>query len=392
MFDFRLVAVAAGSLSLFACSPDGMQSSGGQSGHPPPPGEDDPILTVEDYRIEVVAEGLETPWAMQFAPDGRLFLTERPGRLRVIENGRLNPRPVATIDDASETGGEGGLMGLALHPEFAENGWIYLAYTRGGRGNFEVVVARYTVGESGLSNRTEIVTGIEGGANHNGCALSFGPDGMLYITTGERYRGHLAQDLSSLNGKTLRVTDTGSVPDDNPFVGQSSARPEIFSYGHRNAQGIAWQPGTQLMFQTEHGPSGGDGPGGGDEINVVRAGMNYGWPEISHDRTREGMESPLLEFTPAEAPADCIFYTGSALPIWKNNLFFTALRGQGLHRIMLEADRVVHGEKLFDGEFGRLRAIANGPDGFIYFGTSNRDGRGRPRDGDDKIYRIMPRE
>lgn len=392
MFDFRFMALAAVVLALCACNPGGSESANGQSGHPPPPGEGDPVLTVEDYQFEVVAEGLETPWAMQFAPDGRLFLTERPGRVRVIENGQLNPTPVATIEDSSETGGEGGLMGLALHPDFDENGWMYLAYTRGARGNFEVIVARYTLLESGLGERTEIVTGIEGGPNHNGCALGFGPDGMLYITTGERYRGQLAQDLSSLNGKTLRVTDTGGVPGDNPFVGQSGARPEIYSYGHRNAQGIAWQPGTQLMFQTEHGPSGGDGPGGGDEVNVVKAGLNYGWPEISHDQTREGMVSPLIEYTPAEAPGACIFYTGSALPAWKNNFFFTALRGQGLHRVMLEADRVVHGEKLFDGEYGRLRAIANGPDGYIYFGTSNRDGRGRPRQGDDKIYRIMPRE
>lgn len=378
--------------ALAACAPNDMRAENGQSGHPPPPGEGDPILTVEDYRTELVAEGLETPWAMQFDRNGRLFLTERPGRVRVIVDGRLDPNPVAVIEDSTETGGEGGLMGLALHPDFHENGWMYLAYTRGSRGNFEVVVARYTYRDGGLSNRLEIVSGIEGGANHNGCALGFGPDGMLYVTTGERFRGQLSQDLGSLNGKTLRVTESGEIPPDNPFVDRPGARPEIFSYGHRNAQGIAWQPGTNLMFQTEHGPSSSDGPAGGDEINVVRAGLNYGWPEISHDQTREGMVSPLVQYTPAEAPAACAFYTGSEFPVWKHNLFFTALRGQGLHRVVLEEDRVLFAEKLFSGEFGRLRAIAVGADGYIYFGTSNRDGRGQPRAGDDRIFRLMPRE
>jgi glucose/arabinose dehydrogenase len=192
-----------------------------------------------------------------------------------------------------------------------------------------------------------------------------------------------------LGGKTLRLNDDGSAPSDNPFVGQSGARPEIFSYGHRNAQGIAFQPGSGLMFQAEHGPSGGDAPGGGDEINIVERGKNYGWPVIHHEQTQAGMESPLLEYTPAIAPGTCAFYNGTRLSQFRGNFFFAGLAGQGLWRVVLNGRTVASQEKLVSG-LGRLRAVAEGPDGAIYFSTSNRDGRGSPAAEDDRILRIVP--
>ncbi|HKP71934.1 MAG TPA: PQQ-dependent sugar dehydrogenase, partial [Pyrinomonadaceae bacterium] len=203
----------------------------------------------------------------------------------------------------------------------------------------------------------------------------------------------IAQRLDSLGGKTLRLNDDGTVPPDNPFVNQPGARPEIFSYGHRNAQGLDFQPGTGLMFQTEHGPSGFDGPGGGDEVNIVERGKNYGWPVIHHRDARAGLESPLLEYTPAVAPASGMFYRGSAaggFPQFRGNFFFGNLRGECIIRVVLEGRRVVTQERLFERQYGRIRDIAEGPDGAIYFSTSNRDGRGKPASDDDRIFRLVP--
>ncbi|MGH9882396.1 MAG: PQQ-dependent sugar dehydrogenase, partial [Pyrinomonadaceae bacterium] len=211
----------------------------------------------------------------------------------------------------------------------------------------------------------------------------------LYITTGDATERALAQRLDSLAGKTLRLNDDGTVPTDNPFVGQQNARAEIWSYGHRNAQGMDWQPGSDLMFQTEHGPSGFDGPGGGDEVNIVERGKNYGWPLIHHKETRPGLESPLLEYTPACAPASGMFYRGSGFPQFRGNFFFGCLRGQRIIRVVLDGRRVVSQENLLEGKYGRIREVAEGPDGAIYFSTSNRDGRGSPASDDDRIIRLV---
>ncbi|MCC6328306.1 MAG: PQQ-dependent sugar dehydrogenase, partial [Acidobacteria bacterium] len=201
----------------------------------------------------------------------------------------------------------------------------------------------------------------------------------------------LAQDNSSLAGKTLRLNDDGSVPKDNPFVGKTGYRPEIWTTGHRNAQGLAWQPGTGLMFQTEHGPSGFEGRGGGaDEVNIVEAGKNYGWPIIWGERTQAGLEPPLLLYTPACAPASAAFYTGDKLGAFKNNFFFGCLRGTRLIRVILDGRKVVRQENLLEGKFGRIREVGEGPDGFLYFSTSNRDGRGSPAANDDRILRLVP--
>ena len=340
------------------------------------------------FRVETIAGGLTVPWSIVFVPDGRILLTERPGRVRVIENGKLREEPLATINDV-EPSGESGLMGMTLHPQFAGNHLLYLAYAYRGGGQ-RVRVVRFKETSGGLVDRKVIIEEIPAAANHAGCRLRFGPDGKLYITTGDATERALAQRLDSLAGKTLRLNDDGTVPADNPFVGEAGARAEIWSYGHRNPQGLDWQPGTNVMFQTEHGPSGFDGPGGGDEFNLVERGKNYGWPVIHHQATGAGMEAPLLEYTPAVAPASGMFYRGAAFPEWRGNYFFGCLRGQCLIRVVLDGRRVVSQERLLVEDYGRIRDVAEGPDGTIYFSTSNRDGRGRAASDDDRILRLVP--
>ena len=340
------------------------------------------------YRVETVAENLSVPWSIVFAPDGRMIFTERPGRVRVVENGKLRPEPLATIPDVEATS-ETGLMGLALHPNFKENRQLYLAYAYRHDG-VKVRVVRFSETGAGLADRKVIIEGIPGARFHAGTRLGFGPDGKLYVTTGDAAERDLAQKLGSLAGKTLRLNDDGSVPSDNPFAGRAGARPEIWSYGHRNAQGLDWQPGSGLMFQTEHGPSGFDGPGGGDEVNVVERGNNYGWPVVHHQQNRPGMIGPLLEYTPAVAPASGAFYDGSAFPQFRGNYFFGGLRCECIVRVRLEGRRVAGQERLLERQFGRIREVAEGPDGALYFSSSNRDGRGSPASNDDRILRLVP--
>jgi glucose/arabinose dehydrogenase len=339
------------------------------------------------FRVETVAEGLQVPWALAFAPDGRIFVTERPGRIRVLENGRLRAEPYMTIADV-EPSSESGLMDLSLHPRFAENKLVYVAYAYGGGNGKLVRVVRFRDTGTGFVDRKVIVEGIPAAPNHAGTRARIGPDGMLYVTTGDATDRRIAQQMDSLGGKTLRLTEDGGVPPDNPFVGRAGARPEIWSLGHRNPQGIDWQPGTGLMFQTEHGPSGFDGPGGGDEVNIVERGKNYGWPTIHHTDRREGLESPLLEYTPAVAPASGVFYRGDAFPAFRGNFLFGCLRGQRIVRVVLDGRRVVSQESMLEGKYGRIRDVAVGPDGAIYFTTSNRDGRGSPGAKDDRILRL----
>jgi glucose/arabinose dehydrogenase len=340
------------------------------------------------FRVETVVSGLEVPWSIVFAPDGRMFVTERPGRVRVVENGRLRPEPLATIPDVA-TGQESGLMGLALHPQFAENHLLYLSYSyRGGTKQARVVRFRETGG--GLADRRVIIEGLPAADIHVGIRLRFGPDGKLYLTMGDTAHRELAQRLDSLAGKILRLNDDGTVPADNPFVNRPGARPEIWSYGHRNPEGFDWQPGTNVMFDTDHGPSGFDGPGGGDEFNLVERGKNYGWPAIHHTQAREGMESPLLEYTPAVAPASGMFYRGSAFPEFRGDYFFGCLRGKCVIRVSLDGRNVKGQERLLQDSYGRIRDVAEGPDGAIYFSTSNRDGRGSASRDDDRILRLTP--
>jgi glucose/arabinose dehydrogenase len=341
------------------------------------------------FRVETVAGNLQVPWSISFAPDGRIIFTERPGRVRVIEQGRLRAEPLSIINDV-ESRSESGLMGLTLHPQFASNHFLYLAYAYKSDDGQRVRVVRFRETGTGLTDRKLIIENIPAAQFHAGCRLRFGPDGKLYITTGDATEPAIAQRLDSLGGKTLRLNDDGTVPSDNPFVGQQGARPEIWSYGHRNAQGLDFQPGSNLIFETEHGPSGGDAAGGGDEVNIVEKGKNYGWPVIHHKDSRAGLESPLLEYTPAVAPASGMFYRGTAFPQFRGNFFFGNLRGQTIIRVVLDGRRVVSQERLLERQYGRIRDIAEGPDGAIYFSTSNRDGRGSPATDDDRILKLVP--
>ena len=341
------------------------------------------------FRVETVASGLEVPWGFAFLPGGDLLFTERPGRVRIIEKGKLRADAVYKVPDV-EPSGESGLMDISIHPAFAENKFVYLAYAYRADGK-QVKVVRYKFDSKTFIDPKIIIEGIPSSSNHAGTRARFGPDGKLYVTTGDATDWDLAQKLDSINGKTLRLNDDGTIPTDNPFINQKNVRPEIWSYGHRNAQGLAWQPGSGLMFQTEHGPSTFEGKGGGaDEFNLVEAGKNYGWAEIWGKTTREGMISPLLEYTPSCAPASGAFYDGSAFPQFKGNFFFGCLRGTRLIRVVLDGRKVVSQEDLLKGVYGRIREVAAGPDGAIYFSTSNKDGRGSAANDDDRILRLVP--
>jgi len=341
------------------------------------------------FRIETVASGLEVPWAIAFLPNGSMLFTERPGRVRIVENGKLRNEPVFTVPDV-EPSGESGLMDLSLHPKFSNNGLVYMAYAYNSGGQ-KVKVVRYRYDGKTFVEPKVMIDNIPASPNHAGTRCRIGPDGKLYISTGDSTKWQLAQDMSSLAGKILRLNDDGTVPQDNPFIGQQGARPEIWALGVRNPQGIAWQPGTATLIETEHGPSGFEGlGGGGDEVNIIERGKNYGWPVIHHRQTKAGMESPLLEYSPACAPASAAFYNGDALPAFKGNFFFGCLAGTRLIRVVLNGRIVVSQEDLLSKTYGRIREVEQGPDGYIYFTTSNRDGRGRPASDDDRIMRLVP--
>lgn len=339
-----------------------------------------------NFRVETVVGHLQVPWSIAWAPDGRMFFTERNGRVQSFQNGKATV--LFTIPDVAPSG-EGGLMSLALHPQFATNHFVYFAYVYEAEKQF-VRIVRYREATTGLTDRKVMIEKIPAAQFHAGCRLRFGPDTKLYITTGDATDRELAQRLDSLAGKTLRLNDDGSIPPDNPFVGRPDARPEIWSYGHRNGQGIDFQPDSNLLFETEHGPSGFDGPGGGDEVNIIEKGKNYGWPVIHHTATRAGMEAPLLEYTPACAPGSGMFYRGAAFPEFRGNFFFGCLRGARIIRVILDGRRVVSQENLLEGKYGRIRDIAEGPDSYLYFSTSNTDGRGTAASDDDRILRLVP--
>ncbi len=359
-------------LALVGCGDDPPRA-GAQSS------TDDPGGETPDLRVETVAAGLVAPWSLPFAPDRRIFVTERPGRLRVLTpDGQLRPEPVAEIGDVAAQG-EGGLLGIALDPDFAANHRLYLYYTFRSGGGLQNRVVRFTENDNRLTGGTIILDGIPGASTHNGGRIAFGPDGMLYVTTGDGAQRPLAQELDSLAGKILRVNADGSVPTDNPFRGSP-----VYSYGHRNPQGLAWHPETGQLFATEHGAS------GNDEVNLIEGGRNYGWPTV------EGWEhgsfrAPLAVYAPAIAPSGATWYTGSAIPQWRGSLLFATLRGSHLHRVSVDTDdraRVSAEERLFEGEYGRLRDAQQGPDGALYLLTSNRDGRGNPSRDDDRVLRV----
>lgn len=320
---------------------------------------------------KTLATGLDTPWALAFLPDNSILVTERPGRLRLVtKDGILQASPVATIDDVVESG-EGGLLGIAVHPNFSTNKYIYLYYTYEINGDdTRNRVVRFKLENNKLSDETLITNAIPGALFHNGGRIKFGPDNYLYITTGDAQVPSLAQTRTSLAGKILRVTDEGDPVPGNPF------NTRVYSYGHRNPQGITWDEKGNL-FETEHGNS------TTDELNLISPGNNYGWPTITGKEERSGMTTPLLQSgTDTWAPGDIAYY--------KNQLFFTGLRGTALYKVTLTNNTPSNLTQFFKGEYGRIREVILGKDNMLYLTTSNKDGRGSPTSNDDQIIRINP--
>ncbi|MBS1494222.1 MAG: PQQ-dependent sugar dehydrogenase [Bacteroidetes bacterium] len=339
-----------------------------------------------DYTIETFAENLTVPWSIAWTDKDRMLVNERSGKIRIIQNGKLQDAPLLEVKDVSSNAEEG-LMGLAIDPNYSSNKFIYISYAYGGSDKLSVKVVRYKDDGNSVSDEKILIDKIQGTHLHAGCRIKFGPDGKLYITTGDATDRQIAQDLKNMGGKILRLNSDGTIPADNPFPNSP-----IWTYGHRNPQGIDWYPGTSIMWETEHGPSGFDGPGGGDEVNVIVKGSNYGWPVVSHDGHKDGMVAPVLVYTPAEAPASGMFYKSGIITQFKNNFFFGCLRGRGIIRVIVDEnnpEKVVSFEKMKDINIGRIREIAEGPDGAIYFSTSNKDGRGNPASNDDRIMRII---
>ena len=332
------------------------------------------------YEIEVVAEGLNVPWEMVIAEDGRLFFTERPGQIREIKNGKVVEEPLLSLPAPFVSEGEGGLLGLALDLDFQTNHYMYTYHSYEDNGIIRNRVLRLVVEENHARIDKVILDGIVGDTNHNGGRLKIGPDGMLYITAGDRYKPELAQNQTSMGGKIFRIHRDGSIPDDNPIE-----ESPVYSYGHRNPQGLAWHPETGDLFSSEHGQS------AHDEVNIIEAGKNYGWPIIQGEGTKEGMESPIAHSgSETWAPSGITFVSKGK---WKNQLLVANLRGMQVLKFELDESgkQVKKIESLFKEEYGRIRNITEAPDGSLYMMTNNRDGRGNPNEKDDRIIRLVLR-
>jgi len=361
-----LIAFAAFAIAPAACAQDFPSSAG-------------------NLTVETVARGLDHPWGLAFLTDGRMLVTERPGRLRVVtRDGKLSP-PVTGVPQVRASG-QGGLHDVVLDRAFASNKTIYFCFAEpaSGGGRTAMARARFSDGEAPQLDDVKVIFRQEGplsGGNHYGCRIVQGRDGNLWLTMGDHwaYRNE-AQNLANHLGKIVRVTPDGAVPRDNPFVGRSDAKPEIWSYGHRNSQGAALHPVTGRLWEHEHGPR------GGDEVNIPLAGKNYGWPVIgyginydgtkAHDSTeKSGMEQPIKYWVPSIAPSGMAFYTADRFPTWKGNLFVGALAGQMLVRLELDGERITKEERLLTSLRERIRDVRQGPDGAIWLVTDSGDGR-----------------
>jgi len=340
-----------------------------------------------EMRIDKVATNLFVPWSIVFLSDSHILFTERNGSIREIKDDNLNSNPLYIFKEVS-TQSEEGLMGMVLDPEFDSNGKIYvcLGYSKEKSLFDKVVQVKYEEGV--LTEEKVLIDKIPAAQFHAGCRIKFGPDKMLYITTGDATDKGIAQDKASLGGKILRINSDGSIPADNPINNSP-----IYSLGHRNPQGIDWDPISGNLFSTEHGPSVFDGPAGGDEINLIQKGENYGWPIVSHENSKDGLVSPLVVFTPAIAPASGMFYKGDMFPQFRNHFLVGLLKGEGILDVTLDSNRkqIASYEKIPEITFGRIREVAQSPNGAIYFTTSNKDGRGKVNAGDDMIYKIVPK-
>jgi glucose/arabinose dehydrogenase len=340
-----------------------------------PSGADAASSGTHGVRVETVATGLLIPWEIAFLPDRRALVTERPGTVRLLSaKGKLQRESVARIQVSTQ--GEGGLLGLALDPDFAHNRFVYLYFTAGDQMRLE----RWRLVGARLRRQASLIEGIRAGRVHDSGRIAFGPDRRLYVATGDAGDPPLAQDPGSLNGKFLSLSPT-------QYRGGGGA-PLVISSGHRNPQGFDWQPGSGRLIATEHGPTGFDGPEGYDEINEIVQGHDYGWPVVIGSGN-PAFTDPIRLYQAPIAPAGATFVTrpGSR---WTGSFIFACLRGQALRRLVFDRGSIVADEPLFTARFGRLRTVVEGPDGDLYVLTSNRDGRGYPRPGDDRILRIEP--
>ena len=333
------------------------------------------------FRVVPLISGLVHPWSLAFLPDGDLLITERPGRLRVVRFGHLLEAPIAGVPVVAAVG-QGGLLDLVLHPDFATNRLLCLSYSRHeSAGSGTAIICGELVGDRLINSRVIFAAEPKSrGGKHFGSRLVFDVNGNLYATLGDRGIRAQAQDLSRHPGSVIRIDLSGAALADNPFVHQDDAQPEIFTYGNRNPQGLAWHPKTGVLWMHEHGPK------GGDELNRVIAGTNYGWPVISYGKEywsqnavgegthKIGMAQPVHHWVPSIAPSGMAFYSGNRFPQWQGNLFIGSLKFGELVRLEIDASRVVHEERLLNGDFGRIRDVRLGPDGLLYLLTDSRNG------------------
>ena len=340
-----------------------------------------------DFRLVTLVEGLDHPWSLAFLPDMSMLVTEKSGALRVIRGGKLDPRPVGGVPESAERG-QGGLLDVVPHPDFVNNAWLYLSYAARGDDGYGTRVSRGRFDGERLSAVETIFEArpLSGGGRHFGSRLAFDTEGFLYVTVGDRGERDLAQDLKAHNGKVVRLRDDGGLPEDNPFMTWPNALPDVFSLGHRNPQGLTVEPATGWIWAVEHGPR------GGDELNRIEAGVNYGWPVITHGReyiggsigegtSKPGMRQPVAYWVPSISPSGMDFYEGDAFPDWRGDLFVGALSGTHLARISLERGTVVGQERLLVEFDERIRDVRTGPDGLLYILTDDNDGG---------LYRLEP--
>ncbi|MEM1137893.1 MAG: PQQ-dependent sugar dehydrogenase, partial [Bacteroidota bacterium] len=338
------------------------------------PSEGGQVVTSEklDFVVDTVVNELESPWGMAFLPDGSMLITEKPGRLRIVKEGKLEASPITGLPEIVAKG-QGGLLDIQLHPNYENNGWLYISYSATGSGGSNTAVMRTKLQGNALVEQEVIFQAVpfSGKSHHFGSRIEFDNEGFVYVSVGDRgERDKNPQSLETAGGKVHRILEDGSIPQDNPFVNTTDAMTSIYSYGHRNPQGLARHPVTGAIWEHEHGPQ------GGDEVNIIKAGINYGWPVITYginynntiiteDTAKAGMEQPLHYWTPSIAPCGMTFVASDKYPEWENNLLVGSLKFRYLARCEIQGNNIVHEEKLIE-TLGRVRAVEQGPDGYIY--------------------------
>lgn len=359
-------------LAIFSIT--GTACAGEKSDSPQVPDDDIVRSEVQAFRVETVLEGIDVPWGLAFLPDGSMLVTQRSGELFILRSGSNEHDAISGVPEVY-TRGQGGLLDVELHPDYEENGWIYLSYSYPDDDGGHTAIMRARLDGNALTDQEVLFKGEPPttGRVHFGSRIRFDSNRYMYFSIGDRGEMENAQDLTNHSGKIFRLHDDGRIPADNPFVDDPNARPEIFTYGNRNAQGMAVHPDTDEVWTHEHGPR------GGDELNIMRAGNNYGWPEITfginyngtiitEDTARAGMEQPVHYWTPSIAPSGMVFVTGDRYPEWKGNIMVGALAHQHLHRVVLDGNEVVHTERILE-QIGRVREVKMGADGYLYLGV-----------------------